>query len=165
MSVDSVTLSDAASARRVTDACAGDGQPAQVARVPRPLRFVLVGVVGLLVDLAVFTATARLGLHPLLARLVSLSIATVVTWRLNRFFTFARSGRDQGEEAMRYATVVIAAQATSYAVFTVLVLSAAARLPQIAVLVGAAAGALISYNGHRLFAFAPGGQSPSAVRP
>jgi hypothetical protein len=43
----------------------------------------------------------------------------------------------------------------SYAVFSVLVLSVAARLPQIAVIVGAALGTVISYNGHRLFAFAP----------
>jgi hypothetical protein len=29
------------------------------------------------------------------------------------------------------------------------------RLPQAAIVAGAAVGALISYNGHRLFAFAP----------
>jgi hypothetical protein len=30
-----------------------------------------------------------------------------------------------------------------------------ASLPQAAILVGAACGAMVSYNGHRLFAFAP----------
>jgi hypothetical protein len=40
-------------------------------------------------------------------------------------------------------------------VFATLVLTALAALPQAALIGGAAAGALVSYNGHRLFAFAP----------
>ncbi len=79
-------------------------------------------------------------------RLFSLAAATLVTWRLNRALTFDRSGRHQGEEALRYAAVTAAAQGTSYTVF--------AALPQAALIAGALAGALISYNGHRLFAFA-----------
>ncbi len=56
---------------------------------------------------------------------------------------------------MRYAVVTAVAQGTSYAVFAVLVLTVLAALPQAAIVAGAAVGALISYNGHRLFAFAP----------
>jgi putative flippase GtrA len=56
---------------------------------------------------------------------------------------------------MRYALVTTVAQGTSYAVFAVLVLTVLAWLPQAAIVAGAAVGALISYNGHRLFAFAP----------
>jgi hypothetical protein len=37
----------------------------------------------------------------------------------------------------------------------VLVLTVLATLPQAALLCGAAIGAFVSYNGHRLFAFAP----------
>ena len=50
-----------------------------------------------------------------------------------------------------------AAQGTSYAVFAVLVLTVFAWLPQAALLMGAVVGALVGYNGHRLFAFAPRG--------
>jgi hypothetical protein len=39
-------------------------------------------------------------------------------------------------------------------VFAGLVLTVLGGLPQGALLVGAATGALVSYNGHRLFAFA-----------
>ena len=53
------------------------------------------------------------------------------------------------------ALVTTVAQEASYAVFAVLVLTVLARLPQGAIVAGAAVGALISYNGHRLFAFAP----------
>ena len=56
---------------------------------------------------------------------------------------------------MRYASVTVVAQGTSYAVFAALVLTALGSLPQAAIVIGAASGALVAYNGHRLFAFAP----------
>lgn len=124
------------------------------ARLPRPLRFLGVGGFGLVTDLSIFTIVAAHGLDPLLARVVSLACATVVTWRLNRAFTFERTGRHQGHEAMRYAIVTATAQGTSYAVFAALVLTVLGGLPQAALLIGAVVGAFVSYNGHRLFAFA-----------
>jgi len=123
--------------------------------LPRPLRFIIVGGLGLAANILFFTVLLMVGLHVLLAGFIALIGATFVTWRFNRAFTFDRSGRPQGEEAMRYATVTAIAQGTSYAVFAGLVLTILAPLPQAAIVSGAAAGALISYNGHRLFAFAP----------
>jgi len=127
---------------------------ALIARSTRPLRFLAVGGLGLTTE----------GLHPLAAGFLALVAATVLTWRLNRAFTFDRSGRHQGKEALRYVAVTAVAQGTSYAVFAVLVMTALADLPQAAIVVGAAAGALISYNGQRLFAFAPRQPAASAVR-
>jgi putative flippase GtrA len=124
-------------------------------RVPRPLRFIVVGGIGLVTDLGVFTLIVTFVPSPLAVRLVSLAVATLVTWRLNRAFTFARSHRAQHEEAVRYAIVTAVAQGTSYAIFAALVLTVLGWLPQAALMCGAAAGALVSYNGHRLFAFAP----------
>jgi putative flippase GtrA len=121
--------------------------------LPRPLRFLGVGGLGLITDLAVFTLIIAHTPHPLLARLLSLAIATLVTWRLNRALTFDRSGRRSADEAMRYAAVAASAQAVSYAVFAVLVVTALAALPQFAVIIGAACGALVSYSGQALFAF------------
>jgi putative flippase GtrA len=124
-------------------------------RLPRPVRFLGVGGFGLVTDLSVFTVLAVNGMHPLLARLFSLAAATLVTWRLNRALTFDRSHRHQGDEAARYAGVTVTAQGTSYAIFALLILTALASLPQVALLIGAAAGAVIGYFGHRCFAFAP----------
>jgi putative flippase GtrA len=124
-------------------------------RLPRPLRFIAVGGIGLVTDLCVFTLIVAYVPSPLVVRLVSLAVATIVTWRLNRALTFARSHRAQHEEAMRYAIVTAVAQGTSYAIFAVLVLTVLGWLPQAALLCGAAIGAFVSYNGHRLFAFAP----------
>src|SRR5258705_313903 len=85
-------------------------------RLPRLVRFAVVGCVGLLADLAAFTTVAGFGHHPLAARLGSLGVATLVTWRLNRMLTFARSNRAQSDEAMRYLAVTAVAQGTSYVV-------------------------------------------------
>jgi putative flippase GtrA len=124
-------------------------------KLPRPLRFLAVGGLGLLTDITFFTLILMHWPHPLFARLLSLGVATLVTWRLNRALTFDRSGRRQAKEALRYAAVTATAQGTSYAVFAVLTYTVFAWLPQAALVIGAAAGTLISYNGHRLFAFAP----------
>jgi len=123
--------------------------------LPRPVRFLSVGAIGLTTDICVFTFLIGTAPRPLLMRLFSLAAATLVTWRLNRALTFDHSGRHQGEEAMRYAAVTAASQGTSYAVFAALVLTVSATLPQAALLAGAIVGAIVGYNGHRLFAFAP----------
>lgn len=128
---------------------------ALAARLPQPLRFIVVGCIGLMTDLCAFTALVSYAPHPLAVRLVSLGLATLVTWRLNRALTFAPSARAQHHEAMRYAIVTAVAQGTSYAAFAALVIALPTRLPQVALLAGAAIGAFVSYHGHRLFAFAP----------
>lgn len=140
----------------------GDQLACLAARLPRPLRFIVVGCIGVLTDLCAFTAIVVHVPHPLAVRLVSLGVATLVTWRLNRALTFAPSRRAQSDEAIRYAIVTALAQGTSYAVFAALVLTLSARMPQAALLAGAAVGALVSYHGHRLFAFAPAPSRPIA---
>jgi putative flippase GtrA len=123
-------------------------------KLPRPLRFIGVGGIGLVTDVTVFTIAFSIDHHPLVARLVSIAVATLVTWRLNRTVTFDPTGRQQGHEALRYALVTAVAQGTNYVVFASLVTGVFTAVPQIAVLAGAIAGAGLSYAGHRLFSFA-----------
>jgi putative flippase GtrA len=138
-------------------AAAGGADPLRrlAQRLPRSLRFLGVGALGLTTDFCVFTILMGYAPRPLLVRLVSLGVATLVTWRLNRALTFDDSGRHPGDEAARYALVTAVSQGTSYAVFAALVLTVSAGLPQAALVIGAVAGAVVGYNGHRLFAFAP----------
>ena len=123
--------------------------------LPRPFRFLGVGALGLTTDICIFTILMGYAPQPLLMRLFSLAAATLVTWRLNRALTFDDSGRHQGEEAIRYAAVTATAQGTSYAIFAALVLTVLGGFPQGALVIGAAVGAIVAYNGHRFFAFAP----------
>src|ERR1043165_8848535 len=129
----------------------GDPLRALAEYLPRPFRFLGVGAVGLTTDICVFTILMGFAPRPLIVRLFSLVAATLVTWRLNRALTFDQSGRHQGEEALRYAAVTAVSQGTSYAVFAALVLTVLASLPHAAIIIGAAMGAFVAYNGHRLF--------------
>jgi putative flippase GtrA len=126
-----------------------------LAPLPRPVRFLIVGSCGLLTDVGFFTLLFACSMHPLIARMFSLALATLVTWRLNRHLTFTQSGRHQADEAMRYVAVTGIAQGIGYAIFAVLALTSLSRMPQLAILIGAAAVTAISYNGHRLIAFMP----------
>jgi putative flippase GtrA len=140
---------------RITPAPHADPLRPLIERLPRPLRFLGVGGLGLVTDLAIFTLVIDHGVPPLLARLISLGAATLVTWRLNRALTFDRSGRRQADEATRYAIVAASAQGVSYAVFAALAVTVLAPIPQLAIIIGAASAALFSYCGQALFAFRP----------
>ncbi len=122
----------------------------------RMLRFGLVGFGGLAVDMAVFHLLAEeLMLHALVARMGSMTMATLFTWALNRLFTFGASGRRKREEILRYALVTAGAQGFNYALFALLVTGPLAASPKLALLVGSGAAAFLSYAGHALFSFAP----------
>jgi putative flippase GtrA len=118
-------------------------------------RFLGVGVMGLATDLLVFTALHRLGASPAAARAASLGVATLVTWTLNRRFTFAATGRRKRLEMGRYAAVVVFAQGISYATFLAIVATAPALPAQAALLAGAIVATAFSFLGQRLFTFAP----------
>jgi putative flippase GtrA len=125
-------------------------------RLPRPVRFLGVGLGGLAVDLGTFHLLASgPGLHPLVARAGSLGVATLFTWFLNRMFTFGASGRRKREEVLRYALVTLGAQGLNYGIFAVLVTGPLSEWPRLALLVGAGSAAFFSYFGHSVFSFAP----------
>lgn len=127
----------------------------RIERIPRAVRFLVVGLAGLLTDIGLFTMVTMVGSNLLFARLISMTVATAVTWRLNRVLTFNRSGRQQHEEAIRYGAVTMTAAAVNYGIFTVLVLTVLGAVPQVAIIIAAAVAAFVSYNGHRVFSFAP----------
>jgi len=131
---------------------------------PRGLgRFLIVGVGGLTVDIAVLWLMERAGLGHAVARAISLGVATVVTWALNRQFTFGDSGRDARAELGRYALVALVAQSVNYLVF----LGVCAAWPMVnhslAAFGGAVVATVFSYSGQRFFTFAPG--RPEAAAP
>jgi putative flippase GtrA len=125
-------------------------------RGPRGLvRFLCAGAVGLAVDIAVLWLLERAGMGHAGARAISLSIATVVTWALNRRFTFFGSGRRARVEFGRYASVALFAQGVNYLVFLG-VCAVAVHLPHtLAAIIGAVVATGFSYSGQRFFTFAP----------
>ena len=64
---------------------------------------------------------------------------------------------------MRYAVVAASAQVVSYAVFAALVVTVLAAAPQLAVIIGAACGALVSYSGQEAVRLPADSRRPSAA--
>jgi putative flippase GtrA len=127
-------------------------------------RFTLVGLTGFATDAGVLLALADgLGWDPIAARLVSATLATLVTWALNRGWTFKGASTGPAlSEFLRYAAVVGAAAAVNIAVYAgVLALVPGLRAMLIIPLAfGAAAGFAFNYWGASRFAFT-GSRSPA----
>jgi putative flippase GtrA len=130
------------------------------AEVHRGARFLGVGVAGLATDTAVFTLLHDEGASRAAARAASLLLATGVTWSLNRWLTFHRSGRAAAHELGRYALVALIAQGFNYCLFLALSALFPAVVPQLLILVSAICATAISYSGQRLFTFRPARAAP-----
>ena len=85
--------------------------------------------------------------------LVSLAVATLVTWALNRSFTFERSGRTAIAEALRYGLVALLAQGFNYVSFLTLLHLTGATHPLRTLVATAVMTAAFSFTGQSLFSF------------
>lgn len=118
------------------------------------IAFIGVGFAGLAVDLGLFTVLERVMWFGF-ARAISLPAATIVTWSLNRRFTFSATGRKAHHEALRYGAVTVVAQSVNYGVMLLLA-GLAPGVPHVVdAFVGAVVATAFSYTGQRFFTFAP----------
>jgi putative flippase GtrA len=146
-----------------SDAVRTTGRSAPLARIARLLalapkglvRFLTVGVGGLFVDVAVLWIAEQAGSGPVIGRAVSLSVATLATWALNRQFTFGESGRRARSEFGRYALVALVAQGVNYSLFQAVVHAAPHLNHSLVAVAGAVVATGFSYTGQRFFTFAP----------
>lgn len=128
----------------------------------RGARFLLVGFGGLAVDSGVFMILNNHTFDRPVARAVSLIVATLFTWRANRLFTFAASGRAQHNELARYGLVALGAQGFNYLLFLGLGVMAPKVHPLVLIVACAATAALFSYAGQRFFTFTAALTNPSS---
>jgi putative flippase GtrA len=125
--------------------------------------FGFVGVVGLAVDAVVLALLIGWTmLDPLLARLVSIGIALLVTWRLNRRFTFGASDRPMAVEGMRYGGIGMASSVINYLVYSAALLLVAGLHPLLALAVGSGVAMAFSYFGYSRLVFDRGSGPVSA---
>lgn len=125
-------------------------------------RFFAVGALGFSVDALVFAAFAGAGASDWSARALSLAAATLLTWRLNRRFTFRPSGRRADAEAVRYGAVAFCAQGLNYGLFLLLRAAMPALSPLFALAVSAGSAAGFSFAGQSLLTFRPRALAPAA---
>lgn len=116
-------------------------------------KFAVVGGTGFVTDAAVLTALHNgLGLDPYSARVVAIIVATIVTWRLNRAFTFGASRHGQGHEALRYGLVAAFASSVNWLVYAACIYFLG-LLPLVALVIGVAVAMFVSFTGYDKFVF------------
>jgi putative flippase GtrA len=118
------------------------------------LGFVVSGGTAFVVDAVVLALlTVVLGVHPIAARLVAISLAMVAGWLMHRTFTFAVPTPPSRAEFARYAGVAWTASALNYAVFVLILLARPGTEPLVALVASATAATIFSYLGMRFGAF------------
>ncbi|WP_084398587.1 GtrA family protein [Henriciella aquimarina] len=122
----------------------------------RFLRFVMIGGLSFLVDAGLLVLMMKLGAGPFAARVVSIAVAMLVAWRLNRALTFGSSHDGQLREAGRYALVAGSVAALNYALYAGLLLAVPACPPVLATAMSTLLCTGASFLGYGKFAFRTG---------
>ena len=118
------------------------------------LGFVVSGGTAFAVDALVLELlTALLGVHPIAARLVAISLAMVAGWLMHRTLTFAVPTPPSLAEFLRYAGVAWTAAALNYGLFVAILLARPDTEPLVALVVSSAAAMIFAYLGMRFAAF------------
>lgn len=125
---------------------------------PAFLRFGVVGATGFAVDAAILHVLVHgAGLHYFAGRLVSFSIAVLVTWFLNRTWTFKAAGEGgRLRQVAVYFGVQIAGGVANISVYTLAIMAAPVleRWLLIPLALGSAAGLCLTFLGAKHLAFA-----------
>jgi putative flippase GtrA len=118
------------------------------------LGFLVSGGTAFAVDALVLALlTVLLGLHPIAARLVAISLAMVAGWLMHRTFTFSVPAPPSVTEFVRYAGIAWASAALNYALFVLILLARPVTEPLAALVVASAAAMTFAYLGMRFAAF------------
>ncbi|HEV7693696.1 MAG TPA: GtrA family protein [Hyphomonadaceae bacterium] len=122
------------------------------------LRFAVAGATGFAVDAGlVLLLNSVFGWQPIVARLPAFAVALVVTWLINRAWTFkgARVGRSVWAEFASYGAVQVTGGAANIGIYALMVslIGGAPLQLLVALAMGAATGMAINYLGARRFVF------------
>jgi len=116
--------------------------------------FLIAGSLAFITDVAVFHILASLlGIPILIARLLSISMAMVVSFLINRRATFAMPGPPRFREFLRFAAVGWLSSALNYALFAGVMLARPETRPLIAIALATAVSMVVSYLGMRMAVF------------
>jgi putative flippase GtrA len=118
------------------------------------LGFLVSGGTAFAVDaLVLWLLTALLGIHPIAARLVAISLAMVAGWLMQRSFTFAVPTPPNAAEFVRYAGVAWMAAALNYALYVLILVVRPSTQPLLALVPATSASMILAYLGMRFAAF------------
>ncbi|MCF1435773.1 GtrA family protein [Agrobacterium vitis] len=118
------------------------------------VRFALVGSTGFAVDAGLlWLLLSYSALGPLAARALAILVALLVTWRLNRAFTFGASRRSLPVEGFRYGSVGVVSALVNYGLYAGLLIVIPALNPFAALVFASLAAMAFSFFGYSRFVF------------
>jgi putative flippase GtrA len=121
------------------------------------LAFVLSGTLAFVVDAGILQIlTTVCGLHPILARLVSMICAQVTGWLSHRRFTFRLTTPPTLAELLRYVGVQSTVALLNYGIFVLILVLWPTTQPVLALFAASGIAMFFSYFGIRFAAFRHG---------
>lgn len=124
------------------------------------LRFVSVGGAGFVIDFAVTLLLLRAGWPPWAARLVAIAVAMLITWSLNRGFTFGACAPLRS--LLPYTAVTALAAGVNYVLFLLLLSRGLDALSSL--VLATVVSMIVSFLGYRRFAFGANRDQAQAAR-
>ncbi len=110
-------------------------------------RFIVVGVIGFIIDAAVLYAMLALSVNHFAGRLVSFLFAVLTTWRINRRYTFEPRDQSALTEFGRYLVAMSGGAIVNFIAYSVamMLLSKSWLTPALAVGIGSLAGLTVNF--------------------
>jgi putative flippase GtrA len=125
------------------------------------LAFLFSGSLAFVVDAGVLKLLIwAFGLHPFLARIISLSCAHAAGWLSHRRFTFRLTTPPTVLEFLRYAGVQSTVALVNYAIYVAVLLLRPGTEPLLALFIASGLAMFVSYFGIRFGAFRQAKQRP-----
>ena len=128
----------------------------QSSLVRQIMRFGVVGTIGFVVDGGMLWVLLSAGLNPYAARALSFPIAVVVTWALNRIWTFSSADKTgKRQQFNRYLAVQLVGAGANYCVYSSIIraFGHAGQVVFAALVVGSLVGMFLNFWGARRLAF------------
>ena len=119
--------------------------------------FILAGSLAFFTDVGVFQFLhGVLSVNLLIARVLSIATAMLVSWLINRRLTFAMPGPPRLAEFLRFVAIAWISSSVNYVLFAGLMLWRPQTVPLLAIVFATAVSMLVSYAGMRLGVFRKG---------
>ncbi|MEM8826057.1 MAG: GtrA family protein [Pseudomonadota bacterium] len=120
----------------------------------RPARFLAIGALGFGFASIALQACLAIGMSPYVAQMPALALTILLTWRLNRRFTFHHAGRGTVSEFLFYLAASMAGLLTNGIVYTVAIMVDVS--PAIALALGTLAAATVNWLGYSRIVYRTG---------